>query len=411
MHYSLDPNHGLSTLVNHIAEGRDPAFSHVTPIYQSSTFSFPDVETGASIFKKETPGYYYTRINNPNLQALADKVTVLEALDLLRAAPDRPLKEVAAGLVFGSGMAAVSAAVLSRVRQGQTVIAQEALYSATFRLFKELAPTWGIQYVLLHDPTPAAWEQAFSEHPEAALAYAESPSNPVMALVDLEAVARIAHSHNAWLVVDNTFASPYCQRPLTLGADVVVHSSTKYLSGHGAIIGGLAVSRHPAYVRQELFRLLEILGGSAGPFDAWLTAIGLKTFELRMKAHCDNALSVAQFLESHPAVERVYYPGLPSHPDHALAQRQMLAFGGMMNFELNGGVQAGARMMNRLQVATLAVSLGNTDTLISHPASMTHSSVPADIRRQTGISDGLVRLSVGIENVDDLIADLDQAMS
>jgi methionine-gamma-lyase len=190
-----------------------------------------------------------------------------------------------------------------------------------------------------------------------------------------------------------------------------VHSSTKYLSGHGAIVGGLAVSRHPAYVRQELFRLLEILGGSAGPFDAWLTAMGLKTFELRMKAHCDNAMRVAQFLEAHPAVERVHFPGLPSHPDHELAKRQMLSFGGMMSFELKGGVPAGARMMNRVRLATLAVSLGNTDTLISHPASMTHSSVPAEIRRQSGISDGLVRFSVGIENVDDIMADLDQAMS
>lgn len=410
MPYSLDPSHGLSTLANHAAEGRDPAFSHVSPIYQTSAFRFSDVETGAAIFKKETDGYYYTRINNPNLQQLADKVAVLEGLDLLRGAPGRPLKDVAAGLVFGSGMAAVSAAILSRVQKGGTVIAQEALYSATFRLLKELAPTWGIQSVLLHDPAPEAWEQAFREHPEAALAYAESPSNPAMALVDLEAVAGIAHRHNAWLVVDNTFASPYCQRPLSLGADVVVHSATKYLSGHGAIVGGVAVSRHPEYVKKELFRLLEILGGSAGPFDAWLTVMGLKTFELRMKAHCDNALRVAQFLEAHPAVERVNYPGLPSHPDHALARRQMLAFGGMLSFELKGGVEAGAHMLNRVKVATLAVSLGNVDTLISHPASMTHASVPPEIRRQSGISDGLVRLSVGIENVEDLIADLDQAM-
>jgi methionine-gamma-lyase len=410
MTYTLDPSHGLSTLVNHVAEGDDPAFSHVTPIYQTSAFRFPDVDTGASIFKKETAGYYYTRINNPNLQQLADKVSVLEGLDLLRAAPGRPLKDVVAGLVFGSGMAAVTAAILSRVQKGQTVIAQEALYSATFRMLKELAPTWGIQYVLLRDPSPESWEQAFREHPEATLAYAESPSNPAMALVDLEAVAQVAHRHNAWLVVDNTFASPYCQRPLSLGADVVLHSTTKYLSGHGAIVGGVVVSRHPDYVRTALFRLLEILGGSAGPFDAWLTVMGLKTFELRMRAHCENALRVAQFLEAHPAVERVNYPGLPSHPDFDLACRQMLAFGGMMSFELKGGVEAGARMMNRVRIATLVVSLGNVDTLISHPASMTHASVPAEIRRQSGISDGLVRLSVGIENVDDLIADLDQAM-
>jgi methionine-gamma-lyase len=335
---------------------------------------------------------------------------VLEGLDLVRAEPDRAPKELAAGLIFGSGMAAVSATILSRVKQGQAVIAQEALYSATFRMLKELAPQWGIGCILLQDPSPQAWEDAFRAHPEAVLAYAESPSNPAMALVDLAAVAEIAHRHAAWLAVDNTFATPYCQRPLSLGADVVVHSTTKYLSGHGAVVGGAAVSRHPEYVRKELFRLLEVLGGSAGPFDAWLTVMGLKTFELRMQRHCENALRVARFLETHPAVERVHYPGLESHPDHALACRQMPTFGGMLSFELRGGVPAGARMMNRVQVATLAVSLGNVDTLISHPASMTHSSLTPEVRRESGIPDGLVRLSVGIENVEDLIGDLDNAM-
>ncbi len=410
MAYSLDPSHGLSTLMTHVAERRDPAFSHVTPIYQTSAFTFPDVATGAGIFKKEISGYYYTRINNPNLQALADKVAVLEGLDLLRANPEKPLAEVAAGLVFGSGMAAVTAAILSRVQKGQAVIAQEALYSATFRLLRELAPRWGIQFVLLHDPRPEDWERAFSEHPEATLAYAESPSNPVMALVDLATAAEIAHRHNAWLVVDNTFATPYCQRPLSLGADVVVHSTTKYLSGHGTTVGGVTVSRHPDYVKNELFRLLEVMGSSAGPFDAWLVAIGLKTFELRMERQCANAMRMAQFLEKHPAVAQVNYPGLPSFPGHALARKQMHDFGGMMSFELKGGLEAGARMMNNVHIATLVVSLGNVDTLISHPASMTHASVPPEVRRQSGISDGLVRLSVGIENVEDLMADLDQAM-
>lgn len=410
MPYALDPKHGLSTLVTHAAEGADPTLAHITPIYQTSAFRFPDVETGAGIFKKEIPGYYYTRVNNPNLQMLADKLAVLEGLDLLRADPQRPLRDVASGLIFGSGMAAVTSTILSRVKQGGTVIAQEALYSATFRMLKEIAPDWGIQCVLLEDPRPEAWEQAFAEHPEAGLAYAESPSNPAMALVDLAAVAEIAHRRGAWLAVDNTFATPYCQRPLSLGADVVVHSTTKYLSGHGAVVGGAAVSRHPDYVRKELFRLLEILGGSAGPFDAWLTVMGLKTFELRMQRHCENAQRVAEFLEAHPAVETVHYPGLPSHPDHALARRQMSGFGGMLSFELKGGVPAGARMMDRVRVATLAVSLGNVDSLIEHPASMTHSSLAPEVRRAAGIPDGLVRLSVGIENVEDLIEDLDFAM-
>ncbi len=223
-------------------------------------------------------------------------------------------------------------------------------------------------------------------------------------------MAEIAHRYGSWLAVDNTFASPYCQRPLSLGADVVIHSTTKYLSGHALIIGGVVVSRHPDFIHRELFEMLKVLGGSASPFDTWLTNIGLKTLEVRMQRHCENALQVAHFLEKHPAVERVFYPGLDSHPQHELARRQMSHFGGMMSFELRGGLQAGIQMMNRVKVATLAVSLGMVDTVVSHPASMTHSGLGPEVRRAAGITDGLVRLSVGIESVEDLLADFDQAM-
>lgn len=211
-------------------------------------------------------------------------------------------------------------------------------------------------------------------------------------------------------MVDNTFASPYCQRPLSLGADVVVHSTTKYLSGHGLVVGGAVVSRRLDYVNGPLYTMLKVLGGSASPFDAWLANIGLKTFELRMQRHCENALQVARMLEDHPQVAEVYFPGLESHPDHALAKKQMFHFGGMISFELKGGLKAGEAMMNRVKIATLAVSLGNVDTLIQHPASMTHASVPAHMRKEAGITDGLVRLSVGVENVEDILADLEQAL-
>jgi methionine-gamma-lyase len=257
----------------------------------------------------------------------------------------------------------------------------------------------------------ASWEHAFEKTPDAVLAYAETPVNPTLSLIDLAGVASIAHRYGAWLMVDNTFATPYCQRPLTLGADVVIHSTTKYLSGHGAVIGGVVVSRHADFIKGDLYNTFKLLGGTPSPFDCWLTHLGLKTFELRMSAHCTNAMKVARFLESHPRVERVYYPGLPSHPDHLLAKKQMLDFGGMIAFEVKGGVKAGAWVMNHVQVMTLAVSLGNVDTLIQHPASMTHAHVPAEIRRQNGISDGLIRLSVGIENVEDIINDLDQALN
>jgi methionine-gamma-lyase len=407
---NFDPNFGLGTLVTHVTEGEDPRFAHVTPIYQTSVFDFPDVATGASIFKGDVPGLNYTRWNNPNQQQLADKVAVLEGIDLLRAHPDQKPDEVVAGMAFGSGMAAVSAAVLGRIRPGQTIIAQKRSYSATHELFDKLAPRWGIRTVFIEDVSPEKWEEAFQAHPDAALAYAESPSNPTMTLTDLAAVADIAHRHGAWLAVDNTFASPYCQRPLSLGADIVIHSTTKYLSGHALIIGGVVVSRHPAFVRKELFEMLKVLGGSASPFDTWLVNMGIKTLEVRMQRHCENAMSVARFLENHPAVERVNYPGLPSHPQHELACRQMPTFGGMMSFELRGGMEAGIHMMNHVKVATLAVSLGMVDTVVSHPASMTHSGLAPDTRRAAGITDGLVRLSVGIENVGDLIADFDHAM-
>lgn len=400
---------GMSTLVNHVSEGHNPHHSHITPIYQTSTFSFPDVATGASIFQGG-PGYVYTRMNNPNQVQLAEKYATLEGMDLIQAQPDRPASEIVGAHVFSTGMAAVTSAILACVKSGQTIIAQEALYGATYTFLHDMAPRYNIQVVWLSKVGVADWEAAFAAHPDAVLAYAETPANPTMAIVDLAAVAEIAHRHGAWLMVDNTFATPYCQRPLTLGADVIVHSTTKYLSGHGVIVGGTVISRHVNWVHKDLYGTLKLLGGSESPFDAWLANIGLKTFPLRMKQHCENAIQVARYLENHPAVATVYYPGLPSHPDYEIARKQMLHFGGMIAFELKGGLPAGEYLMNHVQIATLAVSLGNVDTLIQHPASMTHAAVPRQARLDAGISDGLVRLSVGIEDVEDIIADLDQAL-
>lgn len=402
--------YGLSTLVTHTDEGSNPYHAHITPIFQTSTFSFPDVAAGAGAFKGTEEGYIYTRMRNPNTDQLAAKIAALEGLDLFRQKPDSDPGEITRGLMFSSGMAAISSAILARAKAGDTVIAQQALYGATYVFLREIAPRFGIKTVFLKDAGIENWQQAFKENPKAALAYAESPANPTMALTDLETLASLAHEKDAWLMVDNTFASPYCQRPLTLGADVVIHSTTKYLCGHGLIIGGAVVSRHVSYIKSDLNAILKNLGGNASPFDAWLTNIGIKTFELRMQRHCANAMQVARFLEGHPAVARVFYPGLESHADHALAKKQMLDFGGMIAFELKGGLEAGEKMMNHVQLATLAVSLGNVDTLIQHPASMTHAGMPREARLEAGLTDGLVRLSVGIENAEDIIADLDQAM-
>ncbi len=407
---NIDPAHGLGTLVNHVGEQGDPRNAHVAPIYQTTTFRFPDVDYGAALFRGEQDGFIYTRYDNPNFRQVTAKLAALEALDLLRAAPGRSLEETAAARIFSSGMAAITTAVLARVQAGQTIIAQDSLYGATFNFLNDVAPRLGIQVAWVRDPSPQGWEAAFAQHPQAVLAYAETPINPTLRVIDLRAAAEVAHRYGAWLFVDNTFASPYCQRPLSLGADAALHATTKYLAGHGVVIGGAVVSPHVDWVGGALYTALKIYGGSPSPFDAWLTNLGLKTFELRMQRHCANALAVAHWLTGHPKVEVVHYPGLESHPDHALARRQMSDFGGMVSFELAGGLQAGKALMEAVRLSTLAVSLGNTDSLICHPASMTHSAVPSATREAMGIRDGLVRFSVGIENVADLIADLERAL-
>jgi methionine-gamma-lyase len=408
--YHFSANHSISTLVTHVGEDDNPHHTHVTPIYQTSTFNFPDVATGAGIVARTEPGYYYTRLGNPNLDHLARKIAILEGLDLIRLQPETNPDSLVAGQVFTSGMAAITAVLFSQLKAGDFIVSQEAVYSATFTFLKVIAPTLGIQVEWVRDLSQAGWEAAFNAHPDAKLAYAETPANPTMAVVDLMRVAEIAHHHGAWLAVDNTFATPYCQRPLSLGADIVVHSTTKFLSGHGALTGGAVISSHPDYIHKTLYTFVKVLGGIPSPFDSWLANLGLKTFELRMQRHCENAMEVARFLSTHPAVATVYYPGLEDDPGHAIATRQMHAFGGMLSFELKGGMQAGIRLMERVRMATLAVSLGNVDTLIEHPASMTHGLVPRQDRLSQGITDGLVRLSVGIENLPDILADLEQGL-
>jgi len=400
---------GISTLMNHTGK-ENPLRAAVPPIYQTSAFAFDDAASSAAAFQDPASAYIYTRWRNPNQDQLAEQITALEALDLLRASPGRPMDEIAAGLVFSSGMAAITSAILAAVKPGQTIIAQQALYTASYTFMQNWADRYGFRTVFLQDTSPEKWEEAFAAHPEAVLAFAETPANPTLSLTDLASAAEIAHKHGARLMVDNTFASPYCQRPLSLGADIVLHSTTKFLAGHGVVTGGAVVSTDCSYVRGPLFDQFKMLGGTPGPFDCWLTSLGLKTFELRMQRHCSNALETARFLAQHPAVAKVYYPGLEDSAQYALACRQMSSFGGMVSFELKGGLEAGVNMVNRVRLCTLMASLGNAETIITHPASMTHSSLTPTIRREMGIAEGLVRLSVGIENIEDILDDLDQAL-
>ena len=335
-------------------------------------------------------------------------------IDLLKDAPQADVKDVVAGKAFSSGMAAISTGVLALAQAGSTVISQKVLYGNTYNLFKKLAPQYGINVVYIDGSDLDEWEAAFAKHPDVILVYLETPANPTMKIVDIEGVARLAHARDAWVMVDNTFATPYCQRPLSLGADIVAHSTTKYLSGHGLIIGGAIATRHPEFLDPDKAQFMlasKVFGGAPSPFDAWLTHIGLKTFELRMQRHVENASQTASWLANHPKVTRVYYPGLPDFPGHAVASKQMVnGFGGMLSFELKGGYNAGVQLMNNLDLITLAVSLGNVDSLIEHPASMTHAAMSPEDRLEFGIKDALIRFSVGIENIEDVIADLGQAL-
>ena len=408
----IPPDYGLGTHAIHAGEGADAHGAHVAPPYLTSTFVLDSPDDYAAIARGERPGYTYSRTNNPTHVHVERKLAALEGLALRRQGV-----EVAAR-VFATGIAAICSAVLARVKAGEHVIVQDQLYGSTHGTFHDFLPDYGLTFSTFDPHQPGALEAELEAHPNTRLVYLETPANPTLKVVDLAAVTAAAHNHRTeaapegvWVMVDNTFASPFCQRPLEQGVDVVVHSTTKYLSGHGAILSGAVVSPHLDYIRAGLGRQLRYAGPAAGPFESWLLNLGLKTFALRMERHCANALAVARYLAQHPRVTRVLYPGLESHPLHAVAARQMPGgFGGMLSFEVAGGLEAGKALMQRLRLCALAVSLGNVDSMIQHPASMTHLFVPREERLRLGIGDGLVRLSVGIEDLPDLLDDLEQAL-
>ncbi len=385
---------GFNTKAIHAGQKPCPVTgAHVTPIYQTSTFVFKDVDQGARRFAGEEAGYIYTRLGNPTVAELEEKIAALEGGE--------------AALGAASGMAAISTALLSLLKQGDHVVAGDTLYGCTHGFIHEMLPQYGIEVTMVDTSDLSNIEKAMK--PNTKVVYVETPANPTMKMVDLKGASDIAHRYGARLIVDNTFMSPYLQRPIEHGADVVVHSATKYIGGHGDVIAGLIVSSKELIDNMRM-PYLKDFGGVLSPFDAWLLLRGLKTLGVRMERHCINAQKVAEYLEKHPMIEEVHYPGLPSHPQHELAKKQMDGFGGMMSFELKGGLEAGKILMNSVKMISLAVSLGCVDSLIQHPASMTHSPVPREERLKAGITDGQVRLSVGIEDVEDIVADLDQAL-
>jgi cystathionine beta-lyase/cystathionine gamma-synthase len=377
----------FETRAIHAGQKPDPVTGAVmTPVYMTSTYAqnAPGDPIG---------GYEYSRTHNPTRTALENNLASLEGGTF--------------GLCFSSGLAATSA-LLGRFVPGDHIVAGNDLYGGTYRIFTQVYERYGIQFTFADTTDPDAVRAAMTDATR--MIYVESPSNPLLRLSNIASMAEIAHKADALLAVDNTFATPYLQTPLALGADIVLHSLTKYLGGHSDVVGGALIGKSDK-LREELAFYQNSCGGTPGPLDSFLVLRGTKTLALRMERHCSNAIAIARHLEAHPSVDRVHYPGLPSHPQHALCKEQMLLGGGMVSFELAGGVQAGETFASSTRLFTLAESLGGVESLVETPPSMTHASIPPEVRRAAGLEDGLVRLSVGVEHVDDLIADVDAALA
>jgi methionine-gamma-lyase len=385
---------GFNTKLVHAGIPEDAHGSVVTPIYQTSTFAFKDAQQGADRFAGKADGYIYTRIGNPTTTALEVNVAQLE--------------NGFGATAMSSGMGAVSTVYMALLNAGDHIASTDSVYGPSRVLMEKHMSRFGVQSTYVDTTDLENLRKALK--PNTKMVYVESPSNPAMQVTDLEAVAKIAHECGAVLVVDNTFASPCLQKPLDLGADVVLHSVTKFINGHADVVGGIVVSKTEE-LHKKIRGMMIMMGCNMDPHQAYLVSRGLKTLSLRVERAQENAQKVAQWLESHAKVEWVRYIGLPSHPQHELSKRQMSGFGSMIAFELKGGLEAGRIVMDSVHLAGLAVSLGGVETLISHPASMTHAGMARPDRQAAGITDGLVRLSVGIEDVEDIISDLDQALA
>ena len=384
---------GTNSKLVHAGHKPDSTGSVNVPIYQTSTFAFRNAEHGAALFAGSNDGYIYTRIGNPTINALEEAVAELE--------------HGYRGIATSSGMGAVCVVYLALLEAGAHVVSTASVYGPSRGLMEKDFSRFGVESTYVDTCDLDQIVRAL--RPNTKMLYIESPANPTMQVTDIEAAAKIGHDHGCVVVVDNTFASPYLQRPLDLGADVVLHSVTKFLNGHADVVGGLVIAKEPD-LYDKLRRMMIASGCNMDPHQAFLVLRGLKTLGIRVERAQKSAMEIARWLEQQPEIGRVRYIGLESHPQHALAARQMSGFGSMISFELKGGLEAGRILMDHVQLATLAVSLGGVETLIEHPASMTHAGMSAEDRRSAGFSDGLVRYSVGIEDVEDLIADLRQAL-
>lgn len=395
------PLTGWGTTAVHAGHRQDPMYAHQVPIYASSTYVFDDAEQGMRRFSGKEEGYIYSRWGNPTMTEAEEKIAALETFGL-----NMNVK----GILHASGMAAISTLMMATLKPGDKILTHYSLYGGTNEMLNTILPGFHIEAVITDLRNPENAATALKADPSIRMLYLETPANPTIQCVDIEVLSRLAKQYQCVVACDNTFATPFLQQPFQYDVDFVLHSTTKFLNGHGTAIGGILLGRDLDFMNTRCTKVHRLLGGNANPFDAFLLIQGMKTLELRMDRHCSNAMHVANFLQSHTAVSNVNYTGLPHHPDHAVAKKQMRHPGAMLSFELKGGLEAGIRFMNKLKLCVRTVSLGTCDTLLSHPASMTHYSVPKEEKEKYGITDGLIRMNVGIENIQDIIADLSQSL-
>lgn len=387
---------GFATKAIHGGHVKDQFGALATPIHQTATFVFDSAEQGGNRFSLTEEGYIYTRLGNPTNTQLEEKLALLEGAE--------------AAISTASGIGAVASAFWTAVKGGDHIVAAKTLYGCTYAYLCHGLTRYGVEVTFVDTSDPENVKNAMRENTK--VVYLETPANPNLDIADIKAISEIAHKKEGCIVmVDNTFCTPYLQRPLELGADVVIHSGTKFLNGHGDVISGFVVGSKEFIKEVRLFGVKDMTGATLSPFDAFLIIRGMKTLDIRMERHCSNAMKVAKFLESHPAVKTIFYPGLESFKQYELAKKQMSLPGAIIAFEVKGGVAEGAKVINNVSLCKIAVSLGDAETLIQHPASMTHSPYTKEEREEAGISDGLIRLAVGLENVEDIIADLDKALS
>ena len=399
---------GISSVAIHTSGHNNAEFAHITPIFATSTFTFDTAESGMERYSGPDKTRIYSRWGNPTFTAAEETIAALESFGIFNA-DGSPLKLKA--LLHASGQSAMTTMFMSNLQSGDTILSHFALYGGTNELFKSVLPQSGIKATIIDMRDLNMVEDALKKDTSIKLIHVETPTNPTLQCIDLAGISELAKKYNCIFTVDNTFATPYLQQPFKYGADFVFHSTTKFLNGHGTAIGGVLLGKDLEKMNTTVWKWHTLMGGNSNPFDAFLLGQGMKTLEIRMDKHCSNAMEVANFLNAHTAIEKVNYNGLSAHPDYAIAQKQMRHPGALMSFELKAGLVGGKKFIDKLQMCVRAVSLGTVDTLISHPASMTHSSLTPEERLKYGITDGLIRMSVGIENIADILNDLNQALS